>query len=140
LAHTPKPNPWRGSPFPGCATRWDGGNGRTHLAACALAIALHAQGKDEQAEALMRESLAVDEKERPDQWQVFSDRAILGAATHSPSLLRSGYEGMTARERLMDGSERQFIALKAEWLAGFYAAAGQTNEAAEWRGRARFTK
>jgi non-specific serine/threonine protein kinase/serine/threonine-protein kinase len=104
---------------------------RTELAVFALAGAWHGEGKNDQAEQLIREGLAIDGNVRPGSWYEFYDRAILGAATGSSSLLRTGYDGMVARRNLIE--EYAFIPQAAAWLAESYTANGQSELAAEWR-------
>jgi hypothetical protein len=50
------------------------------FALAALVMYLLAQNKFAEAEPLLRECLAVRTKNRPDDWTMFSARALLGAA------------------------------------------------------------
>jgi tetratricopeptide (TPR) repeat protein len=104
---------------------------RTQLAAFALAGAWHGEGKNDRAEPLIREGLAIDEKVRRGTWYEFCDRAILGVVSGSTPQLLAGYDGMMERENLME--EHAFLTQAAAWLAESYTAAGQSGLAAEWR-------
>ncbi len=107
---------------------------RTQFAALALAGALHGEGKNDRAEQVINESLAIELKLRPGSWVEFGYRAALGAATGSAGLLRAGYDGMMECRKSMD--EHAFLRLAADWLAQSYSTAGQTQLAALWRANA----
>jgi non-specific serine/threonine protein kinase/serine/threonine-protein kinase len=109
---------------------------RTKNCVYALAISLHALGKDDEAEPLLREALAAHESTNAIEWRVYCVRALLGAVQKSPSLLIEGYQGMVKSEYLMAAEERPFIQLTAGWLSDYYAAAGRPDAAAEWRAKA----
>jgi tetratricopeptide (TPR) repeat protein len=92
-----------------------------------------------EAEPLIRESLAIRTKVKPDHWTTFSTRSMLGAAllgqkkdAEAEPLLVSGYEGMRQREATIpQGNDRMTEAL--ERLVQLYEATDKPNEAARWR-------
>src|SRR5262249_52316168 len=59
-----------------------------------------------QAEPLLRQSLAIREKPRPDDWYVYNSQSLLGASrlgqkkyAEAEPLLLKGYEGLKRREK-----------------------------------------
>jgi tetratricopeptide (TPR) repeat protein len=93
-----------------------------------------------EAEPLIRESLAIREKDAPDDWSTFNAKAMLGGAllgqkklAEAEPLLLAGYRGMKEREAQIPppGAIRPTEAL--ERLVQLYDALGKQDEAAKWR-------
>jgi serine/threonine protein kinase len=114
----------------------------------ALATSLAAYGsnllkqqKFAEAEAAIRESLAIREKASPDDWTTFNTRSLLGAAlagqqryADAEPLLVSGYEGMKERAAKIPPAGRVRLAEAQTRLVRLYEAWGKPESAAQWRG------
>src|SRR5262249_47106418 len=80
------------------------GHPRVALALNRLGLNLLRQSKGAQAEAILRECLAIREKNAPKGWRAFETRALLGGAllaqkkyARAEPLLRAGYQGLKKR-------------------------------------------
>jgi non-specific serine/threonine protein kinase/serine/threonine-protein kinase len=113
----------------------------------ALADNLAAQKKLAEAEAVLRECLAVRERIGPDGWQAFNAKTRLGAnlagqkkyAAAEPLLL-AGYQGLKQREGQIAGDRNARLAEAVERLAQLYDAWGQIEKAEAWRKKLAETK
>jgi eukaryotic-like serine/threonine-protein kinase len=93
-----------------------------------------------EAEPLLRDCLAIREKTRPDAWNTFNAKSMLGGAlldqkkyADAEPLLLAGYEGMKQRENMILPIARIRIAEAIERLVQLYEATGKKDEAAKWR-------
>jgi tetratricopeptide (TPR) repeat protein len=93
-----------------------------------------------EAESLLRECLAIREKNDRDGWTTFNSKVQLGAAllgqkkyTEAEPVLVAGYEGMTQREATMPPQAKDRLPEAIERLVQLYEATGKPNEAARWR-------
>jgi eukaryotic-like serine/threonine-protein kinase len=98
------------------------------------------QQKWSDAEAALRECLAIGEKVQPDDWTTFSTKSMLGAALlgqkkHSVAepLLLAGYDGMKQRGDKIPAQSKARLTEALERLVQFYDASGKPQEAAKWR-------
>ena len=105
-----------------------------------LGAKLLEQKKCADAEAALRECLAIREKKQPDAWPTFNTRATLGAALlgqkHYPeaeSLLLAGYQGMLQREAKIAKEGKVRLTEAASCLVQLYEALGNEAEAGRWR-------
>jgi tetratricopeptide (TPR) repeat protein len=94
----------------------------------------------DEAEPLIRESLATREAEAPDDWLTFNARAMLGGVllgkgklAEAEPLLLEGYRGMKAREAAIPPQGTMRIPEALERLVQLYEATGNETEAATWR-------
>jgi len=104
-----------------------------------LRAVLEAKGDSSGLEALARESLAIREREIPDDWRTFNARTMLGDAllgqkkfSEAEPLLISGYEGMKQREDKIRDRNKVFPEA-LQCLVRLYEATGRTDQAAEWK-------
>jgi tetratricopeptide (TPR) repeat protein len=93
-----------------------------------------------EAESLLRECLAIREKNDPNGWTTFNSKVQLGAAllgqkkyTEAEAVLVAGYEGMTQREATMPPQAKDRLLEAIERLVQLYEATAKPNEAARWR-------
>jgi tetratricopeptide (TPR) repeat protein len=105
-----------------------------------LAATLLNEGKNAQAEPLIRRCLTICEKNTPDDWKTFNTKAMLGydlmkqgQYAEAEPLLVSGYEGMKQWEAKMRTADRFFLKRALENLSQLYETTGRSNQAAEWR-------
>ncbi len=97
------------------------------------------QRKYTQAEALLRQALAIREKGDLDDWELFRAQAFLGASlagqkryAEAEPLLLKGYQGMLARKSRIAAPYRYQLDSARESIIQFYQASGQPEKAAEW--------
>jgi serine/threonine protein kinase/lipopolysaccharide biosynthesis regulator YciM len=95
-----------------------------------------------EAEAVLRDCLAIRETKEPDAWTTFLTQSLLGGAllgqqkyAEAEPLLRDGYEGMKQRETKIWPIEKKPLADAAERLADLYDATGRADEARAWRAK-----
>jgi hypothetical protein len=107
-----------------------GGLGR-HL----LEVRQHAE-----AEAVLRECLAIREVVEPDAWTTFHTKSLLGGAllgqtkyAEAEPLLLQGYGGMKQREAKIPPIEKNRLADAAGRIAALYEATGPADKARAWR-------
>jgi hypothetical protein len=106
-----------------------------------LASNLLQQQKWTEAEAVLRECLAIREKKQPDLWTTFNTQSKLGAAllgqkkyADAERLLLQGYEGMKQRVAKIPQPFKQVrLTETLEWLVQLYDAWDRPEEAAKWR-------
>jgi hypothetical protein len=103
-------------------------------------LALLEQKKGAEAEALLRECLAIRRKTQPEAWTTFHTQAMLGAAlleqkkyTEAEPLLLAGYEGMKMHEAQIPSQGKARLTEAALHLVQLYEATGNQDEAAKWR-------
>jgi hypothetical protein len=116
-------------------------NSVTMDTAADLADILIQEKKFSAAEPLSRESNVWYQKNRPDSWQTFRSRTLVGASlagakkfAEAEPMLLQGYEGMTARKQKMSPDDFADIDHAAAWLVNLYEAWGKPDQAAKWRG------
>jgi serine/threonine protein kinase/tetratricopeptide (TPR) repeat protein len=98
------------------------------------------QEKATEAEAVIRECLAVRQKAEPDAWTTFNAQSLLGAAlllqrqyaTAGP-LLEAGYQGMKARRSKMPPAAEVRLTEAVQRLVQLCESTGKKDEAARWR-------
>jgi hypothetical protein len=108
----------------------------------ALGANLLQQRKWEDAEFVLRESLAIREKAEPDSWATHDTRSRLGGAmlgqkkyAEAEPLLIRGYEGLQARKATIPPPDRHRVAEVVEQTIQLYEAWNQPEKAAEWRAK-----
>jgi hypothetical protein len=97
----------------------------TATVAGSLAEVKLAQRKYGEAEPLLREALAVQEKTSPENWRRYYTQAMLGATLaglgkpgQALPLLRVGYDGMVRRRDSIPYERRQSLGEIEEWIRG----------------------
>jgi hypothetical protein len=105
-------------------------------------MSLIQQGKWTEAESVLRESLAIRERNEPDEWTAFSSRSMLGGSLlgqkkyiEAEPLIVSGYEGLKDREARIPPPWKPRLTEAAERLVKLYEDWGKPEKAAEWRAR-----
>jgi serine/threonine protein kinase/tetratricopeptide (TPR) repeat protein len=109
---------------------------------------LLAAGQPQEAEPLLREALALHEKQSPEAWKTFYLRSHLGSALQQQQqfaaaepLLRQGYEGLKQRAAQIPAEARQGCLLEALGrLVQLYEAWQKPEEAERWRREAEVLK
>ncbi len=108
------------------------------LAAKAL-IFLKLKAWDE-AEPILRESLAIRQRQQPDAWTTFNTQSMLGGAlagqqkyAEAEPLLLQGYEGLAQRAEQIPEPGKVRLPQALERLVQFYEATGKPDEATRWR-------
>jgi tetratricopeptide (TPR) repeat protein len=98
------------------------------------------QQQYETAEPLLREALAIFEKERPDDpkrfyWVSHLGGVLLGQEKYAEAepLLLQGYEGMKQREAILQTNWRRRLAEAGERVVRFYEVTRQPEKASAWR-------
>src|SRR5262249_48087241 len=106
----------------------------------ALGQNLLKQGRWSQAEAMLREGLAILEAKRPEEWSRFDTVSRLGASllaqkkySEAEPLLLSGYAGLKAREASIPLPSRDRLAEAGDRLVQLYEAWDKPERAREWR-------
>ena len=105
-----------------------------------LGLLLLRQGKYADAEAVLRECLAIREKKAAGSWVRFNTASMLGGSllgqgrdAEAEPLLRAGYEGMKARESGISPLDRARFNEAADRLVRLCEATGRPAEADKWR-------
>jgi tetratricopeptide (TPR) repeat protein/tRNA A-37 threonylcarbamoyl transferase component Bud32 len=95
-----------------------------------------------QAEAVLRECLAIREDKSPEDWQRFNTQSLLGGClvgqkrhAEAERLLLPAYEGMKAREKKIPPAEKLRLDEALGRLIQLYDAWGKKDKAEEWRSR-----
>jgi len=106
----------------------------------ALGRNLLEQKKSTEAEAALRESLAVLEKKLPDDWSTFNAQSMLGASlfahkkyAQAEPLLLQGYEGLKARAAKIPAPRQNSLPEAATRIVKLYEAWGKKDTADQWR-------
>jgi tetratricopeptide (TPR) repeat protein len=93
-----------------------------------------------EAEATLQEDLSIREIERPDAWTRFFSQIQLGTSllgqgklTESEILLRSGYEGMKAREKSISPRAATRLPEALDRLIELYTAMNRPDEVKRWQ-------
>jgi hypothetical protein len=93
-----------------------------------------------EAEALLRECLAIREKNQPAEWLIFNTQSMLGGSllgqkkyAEAEPLLLSGYAGMKKREVQIPPQGKVRLLEAVERLVQLYEATDNKDEAARWR-------
>jgi tetratricopeptide (TPR) repeat protein len=105
-----------------------------------LGLNLLTQKRWTDAEAVLRDSLAIREMKQPDNWTTFNVRSMLGEALNGQKkyaeaepLLRQGYEGMTARERTIPPQGTTRLTEALDRLIELYTATNRPDEVKKWQ-------
>jgi tetratricopeptide (TPR) repeat protein len=116
----------------------------TAWALASLGLNLLKQKQYAEAEALLRESLAIPEEMLPDSWLRFNTLSLLGGALlgqqkyrEAEPLLLQGYEGMKQREDRIPWFAKEQLPEAAGRLVQLYEATNQPEKARVWRDRAK---
>lgn len=106
----------------------------------ALGSNLLQQSRYQDAEAVLRESLAIREMREPDAWTTFNTESMLGDAlrgqeehAEAQPLLLQGYEGMKQRAAKIPAQHKIRLIEALERLVQLYDAWDKPDEAAKWR-------
>ncbi len=99
------------------------------------------------AEPVLRECLAVRDKQLPDDWLRFNTLSLVGASllgqkkyAEAEPLLLQGYEGMKQREAKIPANGKIRLPEALERLVQLYEATGQKDQADSWRKKLEETK
>jgi hypothetical protein len=105
-----------------------------------LGLSLLERKKWIEAEPVLRECLALREKEQPDAWTTFNARSMLGGAldgqtkrAEAEPLLVQGYEGMKQRAAKIPMAGKPRLAEALERLVQLYDAWGKPDQVTRWR-------
>jgi serine/threonine protein kinase/tetratricopeptide (TPR) repeat protein len=105
-----------------------------------LGLNLLKQERYVEAEPLLRECLAIREKQLPDDWRRFNTLSQLGGAllgqknyADAEALLLEGYEGMKQREAKIPSEGKIRVTEAIERIVRLYEATEQTDKARTWR-------
>jgi hypothetical protein len=92
------------------------------------------------AELLLRDCLAIQEKTRPEAWNTFDTKSMLGGAllglknyADAEPLLLAGYEGMKQRQARVPPDVKARLTEAVSRLVQLYEALGNNDEARKWR-------
>jgi eukaryotic-like serine/threonine-protein kinase len=100
------------------------------------------QRKWTEAEPLLRDCLAIRQKQLPDSWLTFNTQSLLGGAlpgqkkyAEAEPLLVKGYEGMKTREKTIpkQGGGELRIPEALDRLIELYTAINKPDEAKKWQ-------
>jgi hypothetical protein len=107
-----------------------------------LGLSLIQQGKWAEAEAILRECLAIREKVQPEEWTTFNTRSLLGGSllgqkkyAEAEPLIVSGYEGMKAREPNIPPAGGPRFTEATVRVVKLYEAWGKPDKVALWETR-----
>jgi hypothetical protein len=98
------------------------------------------QKKWADAEPVLRECLALSEKQISDNWRTFNTQSLLGGAllgqkkyAESELLLLKGYEGMKTREKTIPAPLKIRLPEALDRLIELYTAINKPDEAKKWQ-------
>jgi hypothetical protein len=107
-----------------------------------LGLNLLKQQKGTDAEAALRQSLAIRRKKEPEAWTTFNVLSLVGETlllqqkhVDAEPLLVQGYEGMKQREALIPLVGKSCLNEAVQRLVRLYQATGNTDKVAEWQGK-----
>jgi serine/threonine protein kinase/tetratricopeptide (TPR) repeat protein len=119
----------------------------TLIAMNRLATTQVALGQFDKAEVLLRESLAIREDRRPDEWETFHTKSMLGQSLlglkrypDAEPFLLAGYEGIKLREAKLSKQNRSYLTDALDRVVQLYDAWGKKDKADEWRTKAEAIK
>jgi tetratricopeptide (TPR) repeat protein len=99
------------------------------------------------AEAVLRECLAIRQKELPNAWNTFHTQSLLGGAllgqrkySDSEALLQQGYDGLQKRSAQIPPEGRVRLEEAVKRLARLYDDWGKTAKAQEWKAKLQVMK
>jgi serine/threonine protein kinase/tetratricopeptide (TPR) repeat protein len=105
-----------------------------------LASSLLREGQPAEAEAALRECLAIRSMREPNVWTTFNTRSMLGAAllgqrkhAEAEPFLLEGYEGMRRRQAEMPSGAKDRLPEAAQRLVRLYGEWGKPEQAEKWR-------
>jgi hypothetical protein len=105
-------------------------------------LSLIQRDKWTEAEPVLRECLAIRERNEPDEWATFNTRSLLGGSllgqakyVEAEALIVEGYEGLKAREARIPPPGKPRLTEAAERVVKLYEAWGKPDKAAEWRAK-----
>jgi len=127
--------------------RDDSGGVGTAYTLAWLARNLLLQQRYAEAESAARESMALYEKERPDDREQFYFVSVLGQVlsgqekyTQAEPLLVQGYDGMKGREAILNAVWKRRMGEAGERVAQFYEATNQPDKGRAWREKTKADK
>ena len=139
LGHFDRAEVWRRKWMAGVKTRYGGESLADTIELARLGSNLLRQGKWIEAEAELRECLALRQKYRPDEWTTFNTHSMLAAAllgqqkyADAEPLLLQGYEGMKQRTAQIPPQGKIRLAEALERLIQLYTAWDKPDEARKW--------
>ena len=98
------------------------------------------QKKWAEAEPLLRECLAIREKQEPEDWRTFNTKSQLGGTllgqkkyADAEPLLRKGYEGMRRREKMIPPRAAVRLTEALDRLIELSTATNQPEEVKKWQ-------
>ncbi len=107
-----------------------------------LADGLLARRRPADAEPLLRDARAALDRAEPDGWETYHVRSLLGASlagqgryAEAEPLVRSGSDGLTARQATIPPPVRYRMFDARDRVAALYKAWGKTDEVRAWDGR-----
>jgi hypothetical protein len=100
------------------------------------------QSRWSEAEPLLREALAIQEKTAPDDWERFDTMSLLGGAllgqgryAEAEPMVVPGYEGIKARETKIPVPQHSRLCEAAERVIGLFEEWNQPDQAAAWKAK-----
>jgi serine/threonine protein kinase/tetratricopeptide (TPR) repeat protein len=121
--------------------------GDNHSPRARLGKGLLDAGLPAEAEPVLRECLAIREKQLPEDWRTCNARSLLGKALadqkkypEAVPLLVQGYEGLKKMGAKVPADSFVHATDALEWLVQLYEAWGKPDEAAKWRKQLEETK
>ncbi|MBI3862452.1 MAG: serine/threonine protein kinase [Planctomycetia bacterium] len=110
------------------------------FALCRLGRNLLYEREYADAEAPLREGLAIYQKKLPDDWGCFDTQSLLGGSllgqqkyAEVEALLLAGYRGLDTRAARIQAPDRYRLTEALERLVQLYEATGKLDEAVKWR-------
>jgi serine/threonine protein kinase len=104
-----------------------------------LAVAIGQAGRPAEAEAILRQSLAISASKEPEAWTTFLTRSLLGGAllnqkkyADAEPLLLEGYQGMKERQAKIPSHNQVDLTEALERLVRLYEGWGKKAEAQQW--------
>jgi hypothetical protein len=98
------------------------------------------QKKDTEAEAVLRNCLAIRRQKEPEAWTTFNTLSLLGGAlarqqkyADAEPLLLQGYQGLKERAAKIPAQGKARLTEAPERLVQLYEAWGKPDDAARWR-------